>query len=792
MFMLPNGAAGTGQIEFTVTTNSGNTIVEGNASGTASTNNTAMVTISSTLAPYPDLTVTNLATSATSGMVAGGSYVLSWDDANTGNAATPVGTSWTDTVIITNTTTGQMLANVQVPYNAALDSSGPIPAGASEAQQYAFALPGGTAGTGQIQFTVEVNSNAAVFEYNTSGTATTNNTATITQASALGDYPDLQVTKLSVAPSTGLQSGGSVTVSWDDTNTGTAAAAGSWVDSLVIENTTTGQTLKTATLAFDADATGNGPLAIGQSGAQQFIYQLPDGAAGAGQIGFTVTVNSTHSLFEYNSSGTATTNNTAATTATSAVAAYPDLQVENLSVVPSALYSGANVVLHWHDANTGNGATPGSWDDRVVVENTTTGQTLATTTLDYDAAAQGAVAPGGAASQQFAFTLPVGMSSFGTIQFTVTTDVLNQIFEYNSAGTAQSNNTSSISAVSGLAPAADLQVANLSLAPSTGLQSGSNVVLSWDDLNAGDAATDGSWADSVTVTNQTTGATVFTGTVPYDGSSGGNGPLGEGDSFAQQDAFQIPQGNAGAGPLEFTVVVDSARSIADYTGTGAVDPKGTSVMNQTSALAPYPDLAVSNVSAPSLTVGDPATVTIGWTVTNTGTAATPESAWDDSIIASPDDIPGNNDDVLLGTFSHNGALGIGQSYNQSETFLLPPAFSGQYHLFVHSDAGNVVFQNGRLANNYAQAPNLFDVTQTPYADLIVSSVNAPATAASGQPLTVSWSVMNQGIGVTNPGSWSDSISLSSDPLGQDIVASLGSFSHSGRSRRAAVILAPPR
>jgi len=351
MFILPNAAAGTGQIQFTVTTNSGNTIVEGNTSGTASTNNTATVTIASTLAPYPDLTVTNLGVSAPSGMLAGGSYVLNWDDANTGNAATPVATSWTDAVTITNTTTGQTLADVQVPYDASINSSGPIPAGAAEAQQYAFTLPGGPAGTGQIQFTVDVNSNNAVFEYNAAGTATTNNTATITQTSALGNYPDLQVTNLSVAPSSGLQSGGNVTVDWDDTNTGTAAAASSWVDSLVIENTTTGQTLKTVTIPYDASATGNGPLAAGQSAAQQYTYQLPDGAPGAGQIQFTVTVNSTDSFFEYNPAGTALTNKKASLAATSTIAAYPDLQVVNLSLTPaSGLYSGAAVVLNWQDA----------------------------------------------------------------------------------------------------------------------------------------------------------------------------------------------------------------------------------------------------------------------------------------------------------------------------------------------------------------------------------------------------------------------------------------------------------
>ncbi len=778
-FTLPAGAPGVGQIQFTVATNAGGTVVEGNPSGTATTNDTASVSVASTIAPYPDLTVTNLAVNAPSGIIAGGSYVLSWRDANAGNAATPAGTSWSDSVVITNTTTNQTIASVSVPYNASPASNGPIAAGGSHAQQYAFQLPGGSAGTGSLRFTVTVNANAAVFEYNAAGTAATNDAATITQTSAFGNYPDLQVASLGVTPSLGLQSGGSVTVSWSDNNAGTADASTSWVDSLVIQNTTTGKTLATVALPYDATSAGKGPLAAGQSTAQQYTYRLPDGDAGTGTIGFTVTTNSTASLFEYNTSGTSTTNDTASTQATSSIAPYPDLQVENVQLQPSSLYSGVSGVLQWQDVNTGNGMTSGSWDDRVIVLNTTTGKTLATYTLVYDSTRQGALAAGAAAQQQYAFMIPTGSAGLGTIQFMVTTNVLGGFYEYNSSGTAQANNTTSISAASGLAPAADLQVANLGLAPASGLQSGSHVVLSWDDANAGNAATTGSWVDSVTVTNKTTGATIFSDTVPYNSAGTGNGPVAAGHSVPQQDAFTIPDGDAGAGTLAITVVVDSARSIPDYTGAGGVDPAGTASITRASALAPYPELSVSNVTAPPLTIGDPASVTIGWTVTNTGTAATAAVAWNDTVFASPDDIPGNGDDILLGTFAHSGALAAGQGYSASETFLLPPAFQGQYHLFVHSDAGNAVFQNGSKPDRYAEAPNLFDVTTAPYSDLVITSLDVPSTAASSQPLTLSWSVKNQGIGVTAPSTWSDSISLATDPQGHNLVYSFPSFGHSG-------------
>ena len=433
-FTLPDGVAGTGQIQFTVTTNSGNTIVESNPGGTAKTNNTASTTITSTLASYPDLQVTNLGVTAPSGMLAGGTYILSWDDSNNGAAATPSGVSWTDQVTITNTTTGATLATVQVPYNASPSASGPIAAGGAYLQQYSFTLPGGTAGTGQIQFTVVVNANHAVFEYNSNGTATSNNSASITQPAALGNYPDLQVTALSVTPSSSLQSGGSLTVNWNDSNTGTAAAGTSWVDSLVIKNTTTGQTLTTVTLPYNIGATANAPLGTGQSAPQRYTFPLPDGAAGAGQIEATVTVNSTSSLFEYNTAGTAFSNDTAAVQVTSAIAPYPDLQVENLGISTANIYSGGSLVLHWQDANLGNGPASSSWDDRVIITNLSSSQTLATSTLVYDVTKLGTLAAGSVGNQQLAVTLPAGMASVGTLQFSVTTDVLNQVFEYNGSG----------------------------------------------------------------------------------------------------------------------------------------------------------------------------------------------------------------------------------------------------------------------------------------------------------------------------------------------------------------------
>src|SRR5262249_36183293 len=104
---------------------------------------------------------------------------------------------------------------------------------------------------------------------------------------------------------------------------------------------------------------------------------------------------------------------------------------------------------------------------------------------------------------------------------------------------------------------------------------------------------------------------------------------------------------------------------------------------------------------------------------------------------------------------------------------------GSYHLFVRTDAANAVFETGDKSGRVAQAGNLFAVTPTPYADLVVSSVTSPAQAGSGQPFSLTFQVANQGIATTDTSQWTDHVFLASDAAGQHVVAKLGDFDHLG-------------
>src|SRR5204863_9639 len=154
-------------------------------------------------------------------------------------------------------------------------------------------------------------------------------------------------------------------------------------------------------------------------------YTLPQGDLGVGTIQATITVDTNDNGFDDNDGGhsTAEANNSATTSVTSTLSAYPDLQVTGLAIAPASPQSGGAITVNWNDVNNGNAATSGNWYDHVVIKNTTTGVTLVDTTVTYDAAALGNLAAsGGTKARSYNYTLPNGIPGVGTIQATITVD----------------------------------------------------------------------------------------------------------------------------------------------------------------------------------------------------------------------------------------------------------------------------------------------------------------------------------------------------------------------------------
>src|SRR5207247_2086601 len=121
------------------------------------------------------------------------------------------------------------------------------------------------------------------------------------------------------------------------------------------------QVLAAATIPFLATI-----AAGGQSSLRQYVFQLPDGDPGVGNLRVSVTADASQTVPEFDATGNpAFGNNTATLAAASTLAAYPDLQVTGLSINPLTLQTGDQVTVSWNDQNSGAGAVAAAFVDYI-------------------------------------------------------------------------------------------------------------------------------------------------------------------------------------------------------------------------------------------------------------------------------------------------------------------------------------------------------------------------------------------------------------------------------------------
>ncbi len=246
------------------------------------------------------LAVSGLATTPASGLQSGMSVVVQWTDTNTGTQA--ASGSFTDQVVVTNTTTGDVLATGTVLYNAA--SLGNLAAGAAVTQQYTFTLPNGDPGVGQIQFTV-----TADYDQDVSTPAgEPNDTATLTETSTLAPIPELVPSD--VTGTATADPGEATSVGWTLTNSGAVGATGPWTEQVFLATDSAGDN---PTLLAAQSFTGS--LAAGQSVPRSMTVPDPR-VLPPGNYWFVVVENPLGEVFETN-----TANNTAVAAQSTSLAA---------------------------------------------------------------------------------------------------------------------------------------------------------------------------------------------------------------------------------------------------------------------------------------------------------------------------------------------------------------------------------------------------------------------------------------------------------------------------------------
>ncbi|MCP4966482.1 MAG: hypothetical protein GY926_14780, partial [bacterium] len=739
---LPDGSAGVGTIRVEVEADRDlshrSSLIEardGISAHTAENNNSNSTDVTSVTRPYPNLVAT---ITGVPGTARGGETTsISWQVTNTGDRDT-VATGWTDRVYLSS----DAVLDASDELLAAIDHVGALAQGADYAVTTDVDIPVGI--EGDFYLLTATDEEQVVVEPDTRA-----DNVDAAAISLTSPYSDLTVQTV-VGPTSAKTAGETATISWRVANEGPdalTAPAGGWVDRVYLstDGTVAGAVVTLGSFVRESD------IAVGSSYSRSEEIELPPGYVG--DFFVVVQTNPNGAVFE--GIGAASNEGASTTVFNLAPAPAPDLQV---SVVtgPDAIVPGLATDVTFSVTNAGEATARGPWTDEVLLTGPGLGSgtrlALVERTFDLDV------------GEGYEVTVQVTIPNVAEndYQIAVRTDRFADVFEGG-----REDNTTADDPISLRHP--NLTVSELSL-PDGLFESGDTVRLDWSVLNAGAGAATSGWTDRIWLSqDETLDADDI---LLADRASDAGLPFAAGATAAAFLDIDIPIEVSGA----WFVLVETDADNAIVEPAGEDDNASATPLQI--ALAPYADLEVTEVIAPSLTVDDPAQVEFTWTVANTGTGAGITDTWVDRIFVSADAIIGDSDDVELGRFTHTGGLVQGETYSRTESLYMPAGFNGRFTLYVTTDAENVVFENEQEADNTLALHGFFDVAPIPYADLVVTNVTAPASAQSGQPMTLSWTVENRGIGLTSTSRWDDRVYLADNPDGTGRIY-MGGFDHIG-------------
>lgn len=265
-----------------------------------------------------------------------------------------------------------------------------------------------------------------------------------------------------------------------------------------------------------------------------------------------------------------------------------------------------------------------------------------------------------------------------------------------------------------------------------------------------------------------------------------------GESYSRSVTVQIPRGISGNYYLVVLVDANNNQPEANEANNRARSTTPTSVTLQN-----FANLVVTNVGAADLAIaGD--SISVVWTVKNTGNKVTEVPDWQDQVFLSADSTltyafgqhyPSGDVIVFadpLKTVRHQGVLMPGDQYTATGRFALPyPLTEGLYYITIATDwastpeahfflyHGNVFEHTEELANWRSDATN---ISLPPTPDLVVTSLQPPGNVTAGQSAYVTWTVDNIGGGNPPEASWSDRLYISTSPdFNAQNATSLGDF-----------------
>jgi hypothetical protein len=755
-----------GERYIVVRTDSNNQIYE----HTGETNNASVSInpIEIELSPFPNLQVTQITPPTTA--FSNAQTVVSWQVTNTGTGATNA-TYWYDQVWLSQ---DEILDSQGDYYLGTAINPGYLNPGQSYNNSLTVTLPRSIDGNWRFIVASDTGGffiGSSVYEYDNENDNVSASTLVDIQ---LTPPPDLRVTRVNIAPSSPF-SGQKATVSWTVKNVGTGRTLPGetrWVDELLIAKNTGGTSEVYNLGRFER----NGGLDVNGEYSNSQQVDLPIGVWGDYFFIVNTDVNNSvyESAFEDNNSNflDANTQDNIDTPSVIQLTPPPDLTVDSVST-PANAVAGKAINITYRISNQGATPVPARtprWTDRFYLSTTNSfdrNNAISLGSRDYNT--NGNIFDYGSFYNATAsITLPQDLAPGNYYVFVVTDD--NQvIFEQDDVdaivgGTpiAYTNVKTTSTPITVVSRPADLIVSNVS---ATNLIAGKTARINWSVLNQGTGDTNSNlWSDRLVVSeNNIYGDFDDVELARFDRN---NGLLFSGGTYTRTEDVLIPF--TLAGNYHLFAVTDANNNVYEATNEG----NNNSVALPINISRQTPDLEINSFNVGSSASGFGAAqaiagalIPVSWKVKNVGDGVTNVDYWYDEVFLSTDDTL-NFGDTLIGTVRRNGTLGINGEYTVATNLNLPANIEGNYYLIARTDYDSRF--NGQpnrvveISESNNSAIATINITINPVPDLVVTSVNAPTTAISGQDLTVTWTVANNG--VASERNWRDGIYLSRDQV----------------------------
>ncbi len=631
----------------------------------------------------------------------GGQVLIDYTASNHGSD--PAGADWYDTLYLTPDGT---LNNAV--YVATFDHSDIAPLGAGQSYHVSQQVTIPTnASTGNLQWLLQIDAGNQQSE-----TSDANNSAVgaITIAG-----PDINLTVSDVQAPAQVSPGDSYYIQFNVNNIGSVnAAANFWYDYIYLSST--GQI--DGSEIFLTSSLHTGGLNAGASYPVGRTITIPQDASG--DLALLIVADAAHQQAESSEADNVHVH--------WFQAGAPDLRISSVTAPGSAVWGNQVDVSFTVFNDSANDSSPDGWYDRVYLSNDQTfdGSDL----LVGNTQRTGALLAGGSYDVNLSFTTPTNRSGQQYL-----------LFVTDAAGAeTESDETNNVLARALTLTAPDLTPTGVTN-PATAIP-GETVTVGWTVLNQGDGVANGLWQDRLYLSADDQfdpNDTLLTS--PYMFSAP---PVAPGDSYAFSTAVTLP--GSATGNMYLILVTDA----------GAGLPESNNDNNTVASTIAFEtlDLAPQQLEAPAqVNLGE--AFDVAWLVQNLG-AADADADWFDRLYLSSDAVLDGNDQLLATVNAADvSPLAGGASYPLQTSVTLSNVAAGQWYLLLAADAHNQQLETDETNNVLAQA-----VTVTA-PDLVIDSLDAPATGAWGEQLALQWLLHNVGNGPAG-GSWQDYVYLSND------------------------------